>query len=200
MIKLCIFDMGGVLVKNFDVSQPVLAYLGHPGKDLFHLSPAVEKAITDHSCGFISEPEFWKLFEEDTGYTVPNNSSSLFNKFFNPVVDTDTLAIIRELKNHSVRVVCGTNVIDAHYEKLIKSGDYSVFNKVYASHFMGLAKPDPAFYKAILKEENCLAEEAFFTDDMQSNIESAKGLGINSHHFVNAEGLRACLIRLGILN
>lgn len=191
--------MGGVLVKNFDISLPLLEYLGHPGKDLFNLSPAVRKAITEHSTGAISEKEFWKIFQADTGYKVEDESDSLLTKFFKPILDKGTEDIIKELKAEKTRVVCGTNVIDGHYEYLIKHGLYSIFDKVYASHLIGYAKPDPSFLKKIMEEEKCSPSEVFFIDDMPENVIVAEGLGIKSCCFDSARGLREKLKKSGLL-
>ena len=72
----------------------------------------------------------------------------------------------------------------------MNNGDYGVFDAVYASHIMGLAKPDPAFYTYILEQEDCTADRAVFVDDLAANIEAARSLGIHSLLFSDAAKLR----------
>jgi putative hydrolase of the HAD superfamily len=77
-------------------------------------------------------------------------------------------------------------------------GQYAVFDKVYASHLMGLAKPDADFFTYILKAEGMKPEEVFFTDDLARNAEAAAGLGIASLAYTGADALRVWLCSLGI--
>jgi len=62
----------------------------------------------------------------------------------------------------------------------MEGGDYRVFHRVYASHLMGVAKPDPEFFRRILREESWRPEEVTFVDDMAKNVEAAAGLGIHA--------------------
>jgi hypothetical protein len=90
----------------------------------------------------------------------------LLIRFFKPELDPDVVAIIDTLKI------------------------------VYASHLMGLAKPDPAFYTHILEQENCSADRAVFIDDFPDNVEAARALGIRSLPFTGAEQLKKDLAAL----
>jgi FMN phosphatase YigB (HAD superfamily) len=104
--------------------------------------------------------------------------------------------VIRELAA-GARVVCGTNTIDCHHEIIGELGLYDCYAAVYASHLMGLAKPDPAFWLAILEAEGAAPERAFFTDDSAENVEAAARLGMAARLYSGAERLRADLLELG---
>ena len=99
------------------------------------------------------------------------------------------------MKN-GARVVAGTNTITPHYNVHLQEGDYEIFDAVYASHMMGLAKPDPAFYTYILDRAGCPQEQAGFVDDVPENVEAAEKLGIHSFVFTNAEKLKKDLTAL----
>ncbi|MCX8014374.1 MAG: HAD-IA family hydrolase, partial [Rectinema sp.] len=96
--------------------------------------------------------------------------------------------IVRRLARHH-RVVCGTNTIDCHHEINIRLGMYEPFHAVYASHLMHVAKPDPDFWRYILRAEGVHPEEAFFTDDSQENVDAALALGIHARLYTDAESL-----------
>jgi putative hydrolase of the HAD superfamily len=106
---------------------------------------------------------------------------------------------VEELKAEGMRVVVGTNVIDAHYNTHIKLNQYGIFHKIYASHLMGIAKPDLSFYFHILKAEGVEAAETFFTDDHKENVDAALKLGINAFLYTDASALREQLRSLGLL-
>ena len=64
-----------------------------------------------------------------------------------------------------------------------------------------LAKPNPAIYERLFEKFHLKAEECFFIDDRQDNIDSAKGCGMDGYCFAdgNVEGLRAYMEEMEIL-
>lgn len=50
-----------------------------------------------------------------------------------------------------------------------------------------LAKPDPAFYQALLKKYDLEPERCVFIDDLMSNLEPAKEMGIHTIRFRSQE-------------
>lgn len=95
-------------------------------------------------------------------------------------------------------LLCGTMTADEYWQRffedyLVATGAYHSFDGVYASHLMGVAKPDPGFWLGILEAEQTEPGEAFFIDDMEENVRAATGIGIASHHFRGAASLRGAL-------
>jgi epoxide hydrolase-like predicted phosphatase len=188
MKKLYIFDMGGVVSRNNDVASLMAAYLRLDEKRLYELAGDDFQELTT---GAITVEMFWKRFSEASGREVEED---LLARFFHPEPDREVLDIIRKLKGRS-RVVTGTNTIEPHYRAHLSRGDYEVFDAVYASNRMGLAKPDPAFYTFILEREGCEPREAVFVDDMEVNVEAAARLGIEAFLFAGAAKLASDLAR-----
>ena len=64
-----------------------------------------------------------------------------------------------------------------------------------------LAKPNPAIYERLFEKFHLKAEECFFIDDRQDNIDSAKGCGMDGYCFAdgNVERLRAYMGEMEIL-
>jgi HAD superfamily hydrolase (TIGR01509 family) len=189
MPKLYIFDMGGVVSRNTDVIPHIADHLGLDERYLYEIAHDDFEALVT---GAITTEDFWKRFSDVSGRNVEED---LWIRFFHPEPDRKVLKIIDRLKREA-RVVVGTNTIESHYLVHLKNGDYDVFDSVYASHLMGLAKPDPAFYACILDREGCLAGEAVFVDDAKINVEAACKLGINAILFTGAESLRKELAAL----
>jgi HAD superfamily hydrolase (TIGR01509 family) len=73
------------------------------------------------------------------------------------------------------------------------------FERVLASHHLGVRKPDPAFFVALLERVDARPAEAVFVDDREVNVAAAEAAGIRSHRFVDAATLRAWLVDLGLL-
>jgi putative hydrolase of the HAD superfamily len=202
--KLFIFDMGGVTVHNAAVIPAMAEKLGITEDDFFRAagsdprtaftSPYHLGDIGALMRGTISPRRFWDNFRERAGLAVRED---LWYDCFDPLPDSGTAAIIAGLRNAGFRVVCGTNTMEPHYRRHQERGDYCIFDEVYASHRMGIIKPSPDFWLHILDREQATPGEAFFTDDLEENIEAAKSLGIAVHLFTGPEGLVAALIAKG---
>lgn len=197
---LFIFDMGGVIASAVDVVPQTAKKLGISREEFFRLAaacgnekspvpqvsakfigknPYVRGGLADLQGGFMTSEEFWKNFEQEAGIKA---EFDFWRFYFQPKLITEMYNLVCDLRK-KYRVVCGTNTIDCHYQVHMERGDYSCFDKVYASHFMHIIKPDPAFWKLILDAENESAENAVFIDDNADNIEAAESLGIRSHFF-----------------
>jgi len=183
MKKLYIFDMGGVLCRDFNDIPVISDYLGITEENFFIYAGENFRKLLD---GKINSNEFWVRFSLRYGKKV---KEELFGKFFNPGIIRETKDIIKQLKSDS-RVVCGTNTIDSHYYYLLNQGDYDIFDEVYASNLMGISKPDPDFYRNILKKEGIKPENTIFVDDTEENILSAQKIGINSILFTDSDSLK----------
>jgi HAD superfamily hydrolase (TIGR01509 family) len=181
--KLFIFDMGGVVSRNTDVLLAVAAQLRLTPERLRELAgDLLARLIT----GGISSGEFWRVFSQRSGLEVRED---LLARYFKPHADPEVVELARSLRAKA-RVVVGTNTVEAHYRIHRERGDYEPFDAVYASHRMGLAKPDPAFYEHILRQERAAAREAVFVDDMPENVQAAAALGIRAFHFRGAAELK----------
>ena len=179
MIKLFIFDMGGVLVRNFNILPQAAEYLGLSYGDLFgyikdDLYPLMEGRLGVH--------DFWKNLEQKSGIEI---TREFWTELFRPRIDQSTSGLITRLKKY-YPVVCGTNTMDEHYRIHQENGDYLIFDRVYSSHLMRTAKPKPGFFNLILEKEGVKPEETVFTDDLPENVEAAASLGINSFMFTDA--------------
>ena len=199
MIRLCIFDMGGVYVTNHDTAGKIAEFIGLDGVHSYsELEAVLGKSLSDYTRGLISEDELWRIFTEKTGKSVDNNPS-IFGRFFAPIINPETDKVIRELKADGMRVVCGTNVVDVHYDYHNAHSQYAIFDKVYPSHLMHIDKPDTEFFRYIAEAEHVSPEECFFTDDSKANADSARSIGMRSYQFTDAASLRENLVKEGVL-
>ena len=183
MVQLYIFDIGGVVCRNTNVAPEIAAHLNFNGPKMNEFAREDFVALTT---GVISAEEFTRRFSAKSGRAF---GADLLTLFFDPELDPDVVAVIEELKAQA-RVVAGTNTITPHYDLHLQKGDYRIFDAVYASHLIGLAKPDPAFYFYVLDQEHCSPEQAVFIDDAQANVEAAARLGIRSFLFTGADRLK----------
>lgn len=69
-------------------------------------------------------------------------------------------------------------------------------DKVYLSCELGVAKPDPKIYELVAACEEVSFNEILFIDDFLQNINEAKEIGINTHHFTIPEEVYNLFLRL----
>ena len=74
-----------------------------------------------------------------------------------------------------------------HFEGIVVSGDEK------------LIKPDPEFFKILLNRYELDAKRCVFIDDVDRNVEAARGLGFHALHFAEPAILRAQLQQMGLL-
>jgi 2-haloacid dehalogenase len=74
------------------------------------------------------------------------------------------------------------------------------FSDIIVSGREKMIKPDPAIFQLALNRFGLAPGEAIFIDDNLANVDAARANGFVAHHFQDADGLRAELAHLGVLN
>lgn len=100
---------------------------------------------------------------------------------------------------YQLAVLSNTNAV--HYPRLVDEFGllrYFAESDVFASHRIGLAKPDPACFRYVLNRLNCQPSEVLFLDDSPANVASARALGIQAR-VVTGPQLKPALQALKIL-
>lgn len=189
-IKNIIFDLGGVFLNiDFALTNKAFIDLGVlQFNEMFtqHFSnPLFELLET----GKISEEEFYEAFRQESKMHLTNEQikfawNALLLDF--PPERIDWLEKIG--KKYRIFLFSNTNQI--HYDQFIadftkqypgKNFD-AFFQKAYYSQHLGLRKPYPESFQAILDEQGLLPEETLFIDDTIKNVEAAKELGLQTIH------------------
>jgi putative hydrolase of the HAD superfamily len=134
------------------------------------------------------------------GSTIsPSEILDLWHHFeTEPVV----MSLIQQLRANGVDCHLATN--QQTYRRNVMHderhyGDW--FDQTFYSCDLGVAKPAPAFFEAILRSIDRPADSVLFIDDRQINLAGAKSVGIHAERFHLAEGadaLRILLKRYGL--
>jgi putative hydrolase of the HAD superfamily len=196
--KVLLFDLGGVLVDVAPVDR-MLASLGLPTEpDLHRRWVSIEPWI-QLEVGEINGPAFGQAFVD--AFALDLDPARVIEEFeawnlgfYDGAVET--LSALRG--RHRTAVLSNTNEI--HWKRL--SGEMSVPTLVeaaFASHLIGLRKPDVACYHHVAAELGVTPEDLVFFDDNAANIEAALGLGIDAHRVEGIAALRERLTDLGYL-
>ena len=192
-----IFDLGGVLLDlNMQGVGEACKRLGI-NPELFFVKADEEntstvchgisasKAITDYQVGKMTTEEFLSLVLSycDKGITKEDVIEA-WNACIGPL-PKERLEMIKELRRKGFHTHLLSNTNDLHWEEIkrlyLSEEGYTcadLFDHVFVSHEMHLAKPDGEIYRQAVKQIGRPAAQCFFIDDALVNVEGAKREGL----------------------
>ena len=68
-------------------------------------------------------------------------------------------------------------------------------DELHTSSFYGARKPDPLVFANMLAHYGVPADQVFFADDLEVNVEGARSVGIEAHRFTDAASLMSAIER-----
>jgi FMN phosphatase YigB (HAD superfamily) len=186
MIKNIIFDFGDIFI-NLDkkATYNELEKLG-----VSEISNEMIEVAHQYERGLISTDEFIKFFNKQ--FKVAKEDlvfawNSILLDF--PLKRLVFLKELAKSKNYRLFLLSNTN--DLHISSVKKSVGTEFYNEFkncfeqfYLSHEIHFKKPDTAIYEFVLNENNLIAEETLFVDDLEENTDAAHKLGIHTWNLV----------------
>jgi len=99
----------------------------------------------------------------------------------------ETVSLVRAFQQRGFDIYCLSNMPSPMYAHLRRRHTFwDVFRGIVVSGEIQLMKPEPEIYLHLLERFGLRAEESVFIDDMQVNIDAAKGVGLHAIRFQNA--------------
>ncbi|MEM9633194.1 MAG: HAD family phosphatase [Pseudomonadota bacterium] len=113
-----------------------------------------------------------------------------------------TAEILSELKQKGCPLYAITNFSNEKFAETRERFSFlnDSFRDIVVSAEENLIKPDPRIYQVLLDRNGLEAGNCFFIDDSEKNVEAARDVGMNAHHFKEAGLLRAELVQHGLLS
>ena len=194
--KILMFDLGGVINPWVGIEA------------LMSCSGLTREGVADRFAtsefggaferGQASEAEFIAEFE--AMWDLPDTDKiALWNSWVLPPYP-GTLKALADLKT-GFTTACLSNTNALHWAHLKTMYDLNeAFHHPFASHLLHEAKPDASCYLKALELMNCAAEDVWFFDDTEANIQAAQALGITAFHVDRAVGVLPMLRHLDLLN
>ncbi len=195
-VRAVIWDMGGVLVRNlapeprnrlakkYGLTEPQL-------ENLVFANPVAPKA----TIGEVPVEALWDYVAR-TLNIYPQDLPGFITAFWSSDRMDEELVDFIQTLHLSYKIGLLSNAFSdtrqslmARFPRLLPIFDVSIF-----SCEVGLAKPDPRFYRLILDKLGVMAEEAVFIDDFVENVEGAQALGIKAVHFKNTQQARQAVL------
>lgn len=191
MIRVVAFDLMDTVVRD-PFREALRAATGLPLEELFarrppNVYPAFERDE-------LEEAAYWAMYD-DLGVEV--HPAEFHRVRLEGTTFIDGMAeLLDDLAGRVVRATASNypRWIDDLADTLLAGR----FDAVVASCHLGARKPDTEFYDRLLDRLDATADEVLFVDDRQVNVEAARSVGIASHRFQDAAGVRAFLAGHGV--
>lgn len=197
-----IFDLGGVLLDlNMQGIGQACRRLGIDPELFFVKTPLREKqeaglstvcqgvsaskAITDYQLGRMSSDAFVSLV---LSHCDGNITQEMVVEAWNACIGEiprQRLDMILDLRRRGFHTHLLSNTNDLHWEEIkrryLSTEGYTcadLFDNIFVSHEMHLAKPDPEIYRQTVRQIGRPAEQCFFIDDTLINVTAARFEGL----------------------
>lgn len=181
MIKNIIFDFGDIFI-NLDKqgTYKALAKLG-----VSEVTQSMIQNYHNYEKGLMSTSDFVDFYESEFGI----KKQDLIDAWNAVLLDFPKrrLEFLQELNlQNKYRLFLLSNTNDLHIKWVENSVGNPFFNafkncfeQFYLSHEIHLRKPDSEIYEFVLHQNNLIAEETLFVDDLKENTDAASKLGIH---------------------
>ncbi len=118
-------------------------------------------------------------------------------------IDQEVLELVKRLRESGYKLYLMSDHSKWRADNLWDDvGFKKYFDGAYFSGYLGYTKEEKEFFEAVkkdLQDKNQVeANEIFFVDDDEKNVEVAKGVGINAITFAGVENLKSELQKFGV--
>jgi glucose-1-phosphatase len=180
MIDTIIFDFGDIFI-NLEKQAQIEAFkklgLNEPKPELIEMNDLFEK-------GQVTELQFLESFHP----FIPNASLEEIRSAWNSIIGEFPLYRLEFLQmlSYKYKLFLLTNTDSIHIDRFehnvgvsFFSDFYQCFEKVFYSYEMGMRKPDPAIFSAIMNKYDLSPKRTLFVDDKKVNTDAAASLGLH---------------------
>ena len=199
MVKVLLFDLGGVLVEFSGVRDvaPLLRTEASESEILERWSCCPHtKAF---GLGLLSRQDFAERFVRDWDIDLPPGSFLQAFRSWSSRLLPGAEELLASLRPR-FRLAALSNSNELHWERNTNDlGINDLFDVAISSHQVGFCKPDPRIYQVALDRLGVSADAIVFFDDVHANVVAAAGLGMRAFQVNGVEGVRERLINERLL-
>ena len=184
MIKTIIFDFGNVFI-NLDIEGAKNYALKKFGIE--KLPDEMHAFNSFYEQGLISTDEFLEFYSENFPKLSKDELIDVWNYILKDFPKY-RLEFLKELKASSkYKLILLSNTNELHINWIKQNVPFyeefkSFFDAFYLSHEINLVKPNTDIFEFVLNENKLKANECFFIDDNQDNINTGNKLKIKTWH------------------
>ena len=182
-IRLVCFDLGGVVVRICRTWPEGCAAAGLPARGGHRLLDASSgwyapaNVFSDYETGRITCDEFFSHVSRaiDRRYS-PAEIRSVHEAWLLGEYE-GVGELIAEVHAQGVFTAALSNTNHSHWTRLREMDVIGRLTHRFASHELGLAKPDPKIFKEVQRRTGIEANAILYFDDLRPNVDAARDLG-----------------------
>jgi HAD superfamily hydrolase (TIGR01509 family) len=198
-IRNVIFDCGGVLLEWNPRRMLAERYPHAPTAARIH------DAIYGHADwqaldrGTLTDSDAITRFHQRTGRPVAEMQTLMRATWESLTPVPGSLELLADLRGQGIGLYCLSNMAASTWRYLSgRHAFWSAFDGVVISAHLRMLKPEPAIFEHTLAAHGLDPAETIFIDDLATNVDAARAVGLRGIRFESAPQTRAALAALGV--
>lgn len=197
-MRWVVFDFGQVIGLRTETVPALAARVGAPlaGFEANYWANRAEYDLVGDDLAY------WRAVAGPLGITVDASLAAELTELDSAgwlTIDPGALALIMELAERDVPMAILSNAPGSFGRAVEAQAWAKYFRTLLFSADLGVTKPDRAIYETLLDRIDAAAEDCFFTDDRQANVDGAIAVGLRAERWQGADALRPFLVDFAVL-
>ncbi|KAI4350154.1 hypothetical protein L6164_010663 [Bauhinia variegata] len=192
-LPILLFDIMDTIVRD-PFYQDIPAFFGMSFEELIECKHPT--AWMEFEKGIIDEMELARKFFKDGRHFDLEGLKTCMRSGYSFVEGIKQLLVALKQNNYEMHAFTNYPIWYQLIEDKLTLSKY--LSWTFCSCTAGKRKPDPEFYREVLRHLQVNAPNCIFIDDRLKNVETAIEVGIRGVHFKNANSLRQELSLMGI--
>jgi putative hydrolase of the HAD superfamily len=195
-----LFDLGGVLIELAGVDR-MLELCNHAfSADELWMRWLASEGVRRFESGRSGPDAFGAAMLDEFGLSIA--ATQFLEEFtaWPKGVFPGSFELLEQLST-AYQLACLSNTNALHWPRVCdEMGLARHFEYTFASHLVGMLKPDIEIFQHVVEQLGCPPARILFLDDNQLNVASARAAGMVARRVAGLAEVRAALAELGVLN
>lgn len=190
MIKIVLFDIGGVVVSANHYKNHFMQLVEEAFGKVTLSFDEIYFIFIKLENGEITEEKAIKELAEKLKKKPNSHARHIFSEAANSLhLRPKIMKIVKDIRKKGLKTGVLSNAIESNAKRHKRLGHYMYFDYIILSHEVHMRKPDESIYNYALGITHVKATEILFIDDSLENIVIAKKMKFNTIYFNNAAEL-----------
>jgi glucose-1-phosphatase len=199
-IEALLFDLGGVLLDiDFERAFARWAECAACDPALLRGRFSQDDAYKRHEIGAISVDEYFASLRTSLGVDISNAAFLAgWNAIFVGEMPGMAELLAEAAARYPLYIFSNSNPTHEFFWSRRFAGLLGHFKQVFVSSTIGLRKPDPAAYRAVVAAIGVPAERTVFFDDIRENVGAAQSCGLHAFQVRSSVEVAAALAQIAL--